>query len=233
MFDQDAYQLLHSLVFRGDFPGYKPEVVEIPNGDGKADAEKRYAHISLKNLANWGTGQERMIMLRALFAMHSLAEQCADELQVPQAYRPDIRYGALRVLEYPVGAISNRHEDFDLFTLHCYRSHPAQFEIHEAPAEANPLAVERALRLGNARGINPGLHIGQLGEAVGLGPASPHEVTATNEVQHAIVYFAIPDWDAMLPNECKPGRPGARPHSVKEWLNERMARSRTEFKAYK
>jgi hypothetical protein len=228
MFDQGAFELLHSLVFRGDYPGYKPEVIEIPNGDGKADAEKRYAHISLKNLAQWGTGAERMIMLRALYLAHSVAEQVADELAVPQAFRPDVRYGALRVLEYPVGAISNRHEDFDLFTLHCYRSHPDNFEIHEAEVASNLKAVERALRLGNARGLNPGVHIGQLGEVVGLGPASPHEVTATNEVQHSIVYFAIPDWDAKLP--------GFDPNermTVKSWLNERMARSRTEFKAYK
>lgn len=228
MFDKEAFDLLHSLVFRGDFPGYRPEVKEIPNGDGKVDADKRYAHISLKNLANWGTGEERMICLRALFMVHSVAEQVANELEVPRAFRPDIRYGALRVLEYPVGAISNRHEDLDLFTLHCYRSHPDNFEIHEAPVGSEVEAYKRALRLQNARALNPALHIGELGELIGLGPASPHEVTATNEVQHALVYFVIPDWDSKLP--------GYRPEeqmTVKGWLNERMARSRTEFKAYK
>jgi hypothetical protein len=227
MFDSTAYVHLHSLVFRGDYPGYTPAVVELPNGDGKADVDKRYAHVSLKNLANWGNGQERMILLRALFIAHSMAEQVADVLQVPKAFRPDIRYGALRVLEYPVGAISHRHKDFDLFTLHCYRSHPDQFEIHDPGPTTQTYAALARRR--EARDLNPGLHIGELGECVGLGPASPHEVTATNEVQHSIVYFAIPDWAAELP-AAEAARLQTTPCdlvTVKDWLNERMARSRS------
>lgn len=37
------YSNLYDRVFQPDYPGYKPSVTEIPNGDGKADTEKRYA----------------------------------------------------------------------------------------------------------------------------------------------------------------------------------------------
>ncbi len=50
---------------------------------------------------------------------------------------------------------------------------------------------------------------------------------AATAPQYSIVYFAIPDHDAMLPATDE--RPAI---SVRDWLNERMARSRTEFKKY-
>jgi hypothetical protein len=39
---------------------------------------------------------------------------------------------------------------------------------------------------------------------------------------HSIVYFSIPNHDAILPDGT----------TVRDWLNERMARSRTAFKNY-
>lgn len=225
MFDRSEYDLLSSIVFRRDFPGFRPDVKELPNGDGKVD-EKQYAHISLKYLAGFGTSRERLLLTRALFVAHETAERVADALAVPQAYRPDIRYGALRVLKYPAQTgFSHKHTDLDLFTLACYRDQPDMFVVD--PTRELALLPEDLERIMAAIDINPGLHLGELCELIGTGPATPHSVLASEETQHSIVYFAIPDWDAKLP--LSHGRERA---TVKDWLNERMARSRTAFKSY-
>lgn len=209
------YDRLHSIVFRGDYPGYRPEVRELPNGDGKADAEKRYAHVADKYLENawhenqWDTDE----LYEELKAAHRLSLRVADALQVPAAFRPRLEYGALRVLEYPAGATSNLHTDFDLFTLMVYRDQPECFVAHE-PWTGD---TRTDLRLDAARKLNAQLHIGELGELIDLGPATPHEVVASATPQHAIVYFAIPDHAAVLPTG----------QTVGEWLEERLARSRT------
>lgn len=148
-----------------------------------------------------------------LLRAHELSLAVAGTLGLPLEYYPDLRYGALRVLDYPPGAISNLHEDFDLFTLMAYRDQPDRFVTHGAESQA----------LTAARKLNRQLHIGQLGQEIGLGLATPHEVLASSTQQKAIVYFSIPDHDTLLPSGV----------SVRDWLNERMARSRTQFKAYK
>ncbi len=218
-FDANDYARLHALVFRGDYPGYKPTVTEIPNGDGKADAEKRYAHVALKYLPGWGTGPERDLLLSALYWAHLNAESVYDALGGPPEFRPDIRYGALRVLEYPPGAISNEHTDFDLFTLALYRDRPECFQ-REVEWTDLPTA---------ALALNQGLHLGELGEAVGLGRATRHSVVSSTGTQHSLVYFAIPDHEARLPAHTEGPHHG---ETVREWLNERMARSRTAFVPY-
>ena len=48
MFSKEDYDRLHSLVFRVDYTGFKPTVNEIPNGDGREDKYKRYAHVATK-----------------------------------------------------------------------------------------------------------------------------------------------------------------------------------------
>jgi hypothetical protein len=126
---------------------------------------------------------------------------------VPQEFIPDARYGALRILDYPPGAVSNRHEDFDLFTVMMYRDRPECF----VSEHLNSLALERM------RTINPQAHLGQIAAAIGLGPATPHEVIASPHRQRSIVYFAIPDHAAVLPNGI----------TVGDWLAERLARSRS------
>ena len=50
MFTESDYKLLHSLVFQPDYPGYRPTLIEAPNGDDKLDVGKRYAHVSTKYL---------------------------------------------------------------------------------------------------------------------------------------------------------------------------------------
>jgi hypothetical protein len=215
MFSEIHYKVLHSLVFRPDYPGWKPDVKELPNGDGKVD-DKKYAHIALKYLPGFGTAEERNTLVEALFLAHAHAERVADAFSVPKEFRPDMRYGALRVLEYRPGQLSHPHKDFNLFTLQLYRDKPANFiaDLSAIPAEV--------------RELNSQCIIGEMGEVIGLGPATLHEVPPLKKAtQHSIVYFAIPDWDAKLP--------GFDPNehmTVKSWLNERMARSRTAFKSY-
>lgn len=218
MFTREEYEKIHELVFRPDYSGYKPAVKEIPNGDGKVDADKRYAHIAPKYLL---TEQQREDLMPFYNRAHELSLQMAGATDLPIAYYPDHRYGALRVLEYPVGSISNEHEDFDLFTLMAYRDQPDKFKSKDAYSE----------NLKKLRAFNQQAHIGQLGELVGLGTATPHEVVASETVQHSIVFFTIPDHEAELPSTFVKGviQPAQK---VREWLNERMARSRTEFKKY-
>jgi hypothetical protein len=209
MFSQEDYEKLHELVFRPDYSGYKPAVIEIPNGDEKADSEKRYAHVAPKYMM---TEQQRQDLMPYLERAHALALQAAGATDLRIEYYPKIEHGALRVLDYPPGAISNIHEDFDLFTLMMYRDQPDKFKSVEKYSPA----------LDKIRSFNRQAHIGQLGEILGLGEATRHWVDPSETTQRSIVYFAIPDHELVLPD-------GKR---VRDWLNERMARSRTEFKAY-
>lgn len=211
------YCTIYRLVFRDGYPGYKPEVKEIPNGDGKVDAQKRYAHVAPKYLTDAVSEADKVILRGYLEQVHAVAEEAARAAGVPEEFMPRIEYGALRILEYPPGAISNKHEDFDLFTLMCHRSDPSKFSAEEVERTDAEQEVMRALRA-----INEQAHIGQLGAEIGLGPATPHEVLPSPAGQHSVVYFAIPDHDAVLPSGV----------TVRDWLNERMARSRTEFKKY-
>jgi hypothetical protein len=254
MFTKEEYEALHALVFRPDYSGYRPSVLEIPNGDGKADTEKRYAHVAPKYFT---TDEQRETLTPYLEKAFNLARAAADLAKFPADFMPDIRYGALRVLDYPPGAVSNLHEDFDLFTLMMYRDQPDRFVAHDdkptlggssptrwPPGSLDPVHVEpsrivalhpdgsvsRTKPVGEAIGkirlLNKQAHLGQLCEAIGLGKATPHEVLPSETRQCSIVYFAIPDHDAVLPLDPDPKR------TVREWLNERMARSRTEFKKY-
>lgn len=209
IFTRQDYHNLHELVFRDDYAGYKPAVKEIPNGDGLVDAEKHYAHVAPKYFASaW----QRAALMPYLVRAHAVACQAAT-LAGMSLYLPDIRYSALRVLDYPPGAISNRHEDFDLFTLMCYRDQPELFQSDDQQA---------SYAINQIRLLNPQAHLGQLGEEIGLGKATPHWVLPGDLRQRSIVYFAIPDHAAILPSGVL----------VRDWLNKRMARSRTAFKAY-
>lgn len=179
------------------YPGYKPEVLEAPNGDGKVDATKRYLHIALKyNPPDWA----KEYLARA----HFEACRIAEALGVRPEYYPRVADGTLRVLFYPAGAGSAEHTDFDLFTVHCYRETPEDFE------RLDPVDPR-------AEAVDPHVHIGEIGELAGLGKATRHQVPARAYYQPAIVYFAMPDHRAVLPGGL----------TVGEWLKERYARSRT------
>lgn len=233
------------------YAGYKPETREAPNGDTKlcpecgglgderwrpckgacrgtgrvpnVDASKRYLHVALKyNPPEWA--------LKYLARAHWEACRVAEALGVPAEFYPRTADGTLRVLEYPAGAGSAEHTDFDLFTILCWRSHPEDLELYP---ELYPEDGHHP-RLEDARAMSPGLHIGELGELAGLGPATPHRVPARPYVQRSIVYFAMPDHAARLPDSCICPRPDWNGHrkscmsglTVGEWLTERVARSR-------
>jgi hypothetical protein len=209
VFDRADYEAIHKIVFRDDYPGYKPTVIESPNGDGKLDVEKRYAHISIKNFTNVKDG---LALMPYLQKAHNLAVEVAHALKLQPQYMPDITVGALRVLDYPAGAISNLHTDTDLFTLMCYRDQVENFVSQENDTPA----------ITTMRRFNTQAHVGRLGTEIGLGPATPHEVTASQNRQCSMVYFAIPPHDSVLPSGV----------TVRNWLNEAMSKMRSDFKAY-
>jgi hypothetical protein len=212
MLSQLYYRTLHEIVFSSNYPGYRPTVQEIPNGDGKVDADKRFAHIAEKYLKDYSDEGAKKILNAALDDAHKLSLSVAKTLHVPKEFWPVRAYSNMRVLEYPVGAVSNLHTDFDLFTLMFYRDQPDCFKAHESRRVD---AVNH--RLNDARDLNPQLHLGEIAEILGVGTATQHEVVASDKVQHSIVYFAIPDHAAVLPNGV----------TVGDWLVERMSRSRT------
>jgi hypothetical protein len=211
VFTEADYEAIHKLVFSPDYPGYKPEVKEIPNGDGNIDHTKRYAHIALKYLLNDSRVHraQRRELMPYLDRAHGLAAKMSEAAGIPFRWGPDIRYGALRILDYPAGAGSHRHEDFDLFTVMCYRDRPELF-VSEDGWVSNPLARMRKL--------NTQCHLGEIGTKIGLGRATPHEVLPGTTRQRSIVYFALPAHDLTFEDG----------QSVGAWLTERVARSRTK-----
>jgi hypothetical protein len=178
---------------------------------------KRYLHVAPKhNPPAWA--------MAYLARAHYEACRVAEALNVPAAYYPRVADGTLRVLEYPPGAGTVEHKDFDLFTIVLWRSTPDDLERH--PGEVRDWSKAIGTSRDAAEAISPGLHIGELGELVGLGPATPHRVPARPYAQKSIVYFAMPDHGARLPHTIdahglKRGRP-----TVGQWLKERIARSR-------
>jgi isopenicillin N synthase-like dioxygenase len=223
IFNERDYEALHRHVFREGYAGYKPTVKEIPNGDGKVDAEKRFAHVAPKYFTP-GDEAEAKFLGMYLEEAHSVALQVAKALRLPKPFWPRIEYGALRILDYPPGAVSNKHEDFDLFTLMCFRDDVSCFKADCVED------FDTMLTLSAARRYNGGLHFGQLGEAIGIAKATPHEVIASEQRQRSIVYFAIPDHKIFLPYGTTGDVHGAI--TVRDWLNSRMARSRTSFQPY-
>jgi hypothetical protein len=186
-------------VFRPDYPGNATArgVVEAPNGDpAHRDTGKRYSHVALKYLPmvdeEWTPEQYYLASMLSL--AHSKALKVAVDLGVPPSFTPLFGFGALRVLEYPAGVgASAVHTDMALFTLNLYRSVP------------NP-----------GLGALGSVHMGELGELIGLGTADPHHVTALAERQCSLVYFAMPDHAAVLPSG----------ETVGEWVRRETSRRR-------
>lgn len=185
-----------STLFAPGYAGYKPEILEAPNGDGNIDATKRYLHVALKyNPPDWA--------LSYLARAHFTACRIAESIGVPDRYYPRVENGTLRVLEYPAGSGSAEHTDFDLFTVHCYRSTPEDF-------------VRLDQVDGRAELIDPDVHFGDIGQEIGLGPATRHLVPERPYAQKAIVYFAMPANNAVMPNG----------QGALAWIADRYARSR-------
>lgn len=212
MLNQHDYHQLYHLVFREGYPGYKPTVLEIPNGDGKVDAEKRYAHVAVKYM-NGAFGNA--ILDHYLRLGHELATEVARRIGIPEAFMPDFERSAMRVLEYPPGADSNQHKDFDLFTLMLYRDQPEKFVTPHTITGPDA-------KLEELQSLAPQAHFGKLAEEIDFALATPHYVLPSESPQHSIAYFAIPKWEAVLPSGL----------TVMDWLNIERGKRRTEFKKY-
>lgn len=186
-------------------PGWRPEIQESPNGDGVWDTNKRFAHIAPKYF-NAATPQ----FVRAAYEKQlGLARHACRLLRVPEAFYPGPDC-TLRVLDYPAGATTAPHTDFDLFTMRVWRDDANAFKYL---GDVGPNLVSITQRY-------PGLHFGEL-----LAEVSPkrfvatkHEVIASDEPQSSCVFFVMPDLDAVLPSGI----------TVGEWVEERKARSRRD-----
>jgi hypothetical protein len=252
LFTASDYAKIHSIVFQPDYPGYKPNVIESPNGDGKLDTEKRYAHVAGKYLKEYtdhkpftskyvpGELEELAaheyskivrnknsdILSAYLDKAHDLSLQIAISIGVPKPFWPDKRYGALRVLEYGPTAVTNPHTDFDLFTLSCYRNLPEYFKymdlVNGKTTYDDFVTLNRSSKLlKTAQELNSQIHFGEILEVIDnkTFKANPHEVVASGGAwQYSAVYFAIPSHEAKLGNGL----------TIKEWLDERLSRSRYE-----
>jgi len=170
---------LRSFAFSAENKGYRPDVVEAPNGDGVYDVRKRFAHVAPKYGLGRGVGAYSTAFRQAVDA--------ASVLYLPCEIGPD---STLRVLEYPPRATSAPHTDFCLFTLSLYRSHPDAFKYTgDCPGWA-PTIREQF----------PRIHFGELMTEIMGVPATPHEVIATATTQHAAVFFAMPPLSYELPS---------------------------------
>jgi isopenicillin N synthase-like dioxygenase len=231
LFTAAEYVELHSIVFRNDYPGYTPGVIESPNGDSKLDDKKQYAHVAQKYLERMprGEGIQILTLSKYLDRAHDLAMQVAVAIGVPPEFWPSRQYGALRVLQYGPDAITNTHTDFDLFTLMCYRNIPGYFKytLPELGTLRRKQAEQRSVvqnlmheaSLNRAKVLNEQVHFGEILEEINPShfKADDHEVIASGgPYQYSIVYFAIPDHDATLPSGVTVGK----------WIDERIKRSR-------
>jgi hypothetical protein len=251
LFTPGEYAELHSLVFRDDYAGYKPNVVESPNGDGVRDIEKRYAHVSEKYLwpetpeiteyikaYGYHPNHDRSSLLQKyLDRAHDLSVQVAITLGVPRQFWPVHKYSALRVLEYNDKATTAPHTDFDLFTLMCYRNLPQYFvkldrndplprrSTYDLQAQEKYKAIKREdasnLILGHASQLNTQIHFGELLEEI-----DPDRYVAT---KHEVVASGGP-WQYSVVYFGIPDWDSVLPSGVTvgKWLEERMSRSRYE-----
>lgn len=216
MFNELEFAEMARLVFSDDYPGYRPNVIEAPNGDGNLDVEKQYAHIAPKYHRDGALDVLNMLSFletplgKFYQRAHHKAVEAAVDLGIPPDFFPDARYGALRVIQYPPGAITHPHKDFNLLTLMCYRNDPGRFQY---------VGPDQAVRDANDK--YPQIHFGEILEKIiPAMSATTHQVLARQggKWQYSIVYFAIPDHATVLPEGI----------TVGEWLKERIARSRYE-----
>ena len=222
MFTVSDYRTLSELVFQDNYPGYRKNIIESPNGDGNWDDKKRYAHIATKYLEDYKPEVEEMGQILDVYLnlANDKATEVAISLGVPKAFWPDAQYSALRILEYPPGSISNPHVDFDLFTLMCYRNIPECFEYTNMLSRDEVGSIVRDRPLMDANELNKQIHFGEILELLlPTHKATEHQVVADDvRTQYSIVYFSIPNHEAVLPNGT----------TVGAWIDERIERSRKE-----
>lgn len=200
--NKEEFDKLREYAFSDDNPGWKPGVQEAPNGDGEWDRTKRFAHLAPKYFDD----STPTFVVDAWAAGMREAERASRQLGIPAAMMPGPD-STLRILEYPPGATSAEHTDFDLFTLRLYRNLESPFKYLGWGGR----------ELAEARKDFEGIHFGEIMAVLSERfLATKHKVTATPaEWQYAAVFFAVPSWTAMLP--C--GK------TVHDWMQERKASS--------
>ena len=194
--DANEFERAYQAMFSPTFTGYTPAVAEAPNGDGRVDVQKRYAHLNLRTIDSVEAALYRLRLEDLFNQCMQEAFKFAEAMNISEMYWSSAEDSTLRLLEYPPGSTSAEHTDFDLFTINVYRSHPG------------------LLHPGGVR-----VHFGELAEIISGGwlKATSHHVGAhPTQTQRSAVFFAMPPLDAVLPT-------GA---TVREWLTERKARSR-------
>lgn len=214
MFDAQDYNIIYDIVFKDEYPGYKPNTIESPNGNNKWDEGKRYAHIAKKYL-DYYDSPNKGILVDYLQQACNTAINIATELGIPKKYVPTYEHSALRILEYDKYALSNPHKDFNLFTLMCYRNIPECFKYTEPQDQLNYLLLK-------ANKLNKQIHFGEMLEIINpVFKATTHEVIQDPQgrTQYSIVFFAIPHHGVYLQHM----------ETVGEWLDERLSRSRKDI----
>jgi hypothetical protein len=178
--DQGELDRLFDFAFGPTNPGYRPQVVESPDGDGVWDAQKRFAHVAPK----YGLGPMHGLYERAF----ALARDVCIDLGIPPQFHPGPD-STIRVLDYPPGATTAPHADWNLLTLSLYRDTLDPFRY---------LSGESEPTLADARKVWPGIHFGYLmADITGIEPTR-HEVVATKERQRSVVFFVVPSHTAVL-----------------------------------
>jgi hypothetical protein len=201
-FNEAEYEEIASHAFRSDYAGYRPAVQESPNGDGVWDEGKRYAHVALKYNPN---GALMVYFWRA----YNEALHVCRALGVPGRLFPAQSECCLRILDYPPGAGSATHTDFDLFTLQLYRDRPEGFVRQRGETPSDKAGSWRE----DDDQVSAGIHWGEMAEVAGFRRATPHFVRPLDVRQRSIVFFVLPSPDAAL-------------ITAGEWLAERYGRSR-------
>lgn len=206
---KSEYEDIHRFAFSNSNKGYNPKVIESPNGDGIWDEDKKYAHIAPKYFKQMGLADIRLNTLRAMHVYYKAfkeAKRVCNFLDLPKDFYPSWD-STLRVLDYPAGATTAPHKDFDLFTLCLYRDDENAFKYLDGEEDGD---------LQISRNFFPGIHFGELMTEVTGAKATEHEVIATENRQLSAVFFVVPDHRSILPSGI----------SVGEWLSERKNRSR-------
>lgn len=199
---QEEFENISEFAFSEQNPGYRPNIIESPHGDGVWDVEKKYAHIAPKYLS----GFEKTSVFDVYAKCIDVANDICEKIGIPEKYWAGTD-STLRVLHYPPGSTTAPHTDFDLFTICMYRNKPESFIY---------LNGEDDELLQKARNISPGIHFGELMSEINNSKATKHEVTATDDWQYSAVFFVVPPHDSILPSGL----------SIGEWIDERKNRSR-------
>lgn len=210
IFTDNDYNNIADFAFSSNNSGYKPKVIESPNGDGIWDTDKKYAHIAPKYLKELSFF-ENYDFTPVWYYNKALEEaiNICNYLNIPKQFWPS-KNSTMRILKYPPGSTTAPHTDFDLFTLSIFRNEIDTFKY---------LDVEDDYLLAMAKSISPGIHFGEIMTEINGAKATRHEVIASSKEQKSIVFFAVPDHDSILPSGITVGK----------WLAERESRSRKEI----